>query len=80
MDLYTASVLDLEIVGCLFVLHAIRLGSKNIAKPPVDHLSSLGSKNIAKPPIDHLSSIEPTQSVSEKALIGLVLDFLNVKP
>ncbi|XP_044374722.1 probable cytokinin riboside 5'-monophosphate phosphoribohydrolase LOGL3 [Triticum aestivum] len=38
--LYSASVLDLETVGCFLELQDIRLGPTNIAKPPVERLSS----------------------------------------
>jgi hypothetical protein len=64
IDLYSASVLDLETIGCFFALHAIRLGPKNIAKLPVDRLSS----------------IELAQSAFEKALISLIFDLLNTIP
>jgi hypothetical protein len=39
--LYSASMLDLDTVGCLFVYHDTRLEPKNIAKLPVDFLSSI---------------------------------------
>jgi hypothetical protein len=38
IDLYSASVLDLETVGCFFALHAKRLGPKNSTKPPMERL------------------------------------------
>jgi hypothetical protein len=34
--LYSASVLDLDIVGCFLTLHHTRFVSRKIAKPPVD--------------------------------------------
>jgi hypothetical protein len=38
--LYSASVLDLETVGCLRALQEMRLLPIKIANPPVDRLSS----------------------------------------
>jgi hypothetical protein len=62
--LYSASVLHLETVGCFFALQAIKFGPKNIANPPVECLSSTLS----------------AQSMSENALMNLVLDLLNARP
>jgi hypothetical protein len=53
MDLYSASLLDLETVDCFFADHEIKLEPKKITKPPVDLRSS-----------EH-----PAQSASENALI-----------
>jgi hypothetical protein len=61
-DLYSASVLNLDTVGCFLALHDMRFGPKNIGKPPVDPLSS----------------IQHAQSTSEYVLIREDIDFLNV--
>jgi hypothetical protein len=50
--LYSASVLDLETVGCFLADHEMRLEPKKRVKPPVDLRSSK----------------QPAQSTSEKAL------------
>ena len=62
--LYSASVLDLEIVACFHAHHDIKLGSKNTAKPPVEHQSSR----------------QPAQSESKKALARVEDDFLKFRP
>jgi hypothetical protein len=60
MVLYSASVPDLETMGCLFVDHEMRLDPKNTTKPSVGFLSSE----------------RPTQFISEKALTRVDADFL----
>jgi hypothetical protein len=62
--LYSASVLDLDTVGCLRALQEIRLVPKNITYPPVDILSS----------------IQPARSASEKALTSNGLFLMNFNP
>jgi hypothetical protein len=62
--LYSASVLDLDTVGCLRALQEIRLVPKNITYPPVDILSS----------------IQPAWSASEKALTSNGLFLMNFNP
>ena len=64
MLLYSASVLDPDIVACFLALQEIKFGPKNTTKPPVDFLSS----------------IHPAQSASKKALASVEEDFLKVKP
>jgi len=64
MDLYSASVLDLDTVACFLALQEIRLAPRNIAKPPVDLRSSM----------------LPAQSASENALNIIELDFCMCKP
>jgi hypothetical protein len=63
-DLYSASVLDLEIVACFLALQEIKLGPKYTTKPPVDLLPST----------------QPAQSASEKALTKVEDDLLKVSP
>jgi hypothetical protein len=58
--LYSASVLDLDIVDCFFANNEIRLDPKNTINPQVDFLSS-----------EH-----PSQSASENALTRVDDDFL----
>jgi hypothetical protein len=60
----TYILLDLDTVCCFRVVYDIRLGPKNIAKPPVDLMSSM----------------HPVQSASEKALIKVDADFVKVIP
>lgn len=50
--LYSALVLEQETVACLRALQYIKFGPKNMAKPPVEHLSSK----------------EPAQTASKKSL------------
>jgi hypothetical protein len=57
--LYSASVLDLDIVSYLRALHEIKLGPKKTTKPPTNLLSST----------------QPAQSASENALRKLDEDF-----
>jgi hypothetical protein len=64
MASYSASVLDLETVGCFLV----------------DHDMTLDPKNKTKPQVDFLSSEHPAQSASEKALTRVDLDFLMSRP
>jgi len=58
MDLYSASVLDLDTVACFLALQDMRLDPKNTPKPP----------------LDLLSSEQPAQSASEKALTSVDKD------
>jgi hypothetical protein len=60
MALYSASVLDLETMCCLFADHEMRLDPKNTTKPPVGFLSSE----------------QPAQLVSKKALTRVDAYFL----
>jgi hypothetical protein len=63
-DLYSTLVLDLDTVACFLALQETKFGPTNIAKPPVDLLSSR----------------QPAQSVSEKALRYIEGDFIKVIP
>lgn len=62
--LYSASVVDHDIVACFFAHHDIRFGPKKTANPLVERLSS----------------IHPAQSESEKALTRVYEDLVNVRP
>ena len=62
--LYSTFVLDLETVACFRAHHDIKLGPKQIEKPPVEHLSSR----------------QPAQSESEKALTSVEDDLLKLRP
>jgi hypothetical protein len=64
IDLYSASVLERDTVGCFLALQEIGLDPKNMACPPIDLQSS-----------EH-----PTQSASEKALTTDEGDFQICKP
>ena len=57
--LYSASVLDLETVGCFFELQEIKFGPTKMAKPPVARRSST----------------HPSQSASVKILMPVDGDF-----
>jgi hypothetical protein len=63
-DLYSASVEDLDTVACFLELQDIKLYPKNIAKPPVDLLSSR----------------HPAQSAYENALTSIEGDFCILSP
>jgi hypothetical protein len=62
--LYSASVLEQDIVACFLAVQDIILLQKNTTKPPVDRLSS-----------GH-----PAQSPSKKALTRVDLVLLILKP
>jgi hypothetical protein len=62
--LYSASVVDLETVGCFIALQETRLEPRNIAKPPVDLLSSK----------------HPAQSASENLLTSIDDDLTICNP
>jgi hypothetical protein len=62
--LYSASVLDLETVGCFFELQGIRFGPTKITKPPVDRRSST----------------HPAQSASVNILILVEIDIRKLNP
>jgi hypothetical protein len=64
MALYSASKLDLEMVAYFLALHDIRLESKKIANPPVEHLSCR----------------HPAESTSEKALTRKELVLVILSP
>jgi hypothetical protein len=64
VDLYSASILDLEMMGYFRALHKIIFGTKNTAKPPVDRRSST----------------KPAQSASENALTNKDFIFLILIP
>jgi hypothetical protein len=57
--LYSASVLERDIVGCFLALQEIKLGPMKMANPPVERLSSRS----------------PAQSASEYALRRVEVDF-----
>jgi hypothetical protein len=63
-DLYSASVLDRDTVGCFLALQEIKFGPKYMANPQVDLLSSTF----------------PAQSASENALTSLEPDLLIYRP
>jgi hypothetical protein len=62
--LYSASILDRNIVSCFLALQETKFGSINIAKPPAERLSSR----------------HPAQSASVKALKKVDEDFVKVIP
>jgi hypothetical protein len=64
MDLYSASVLDLQTMGCFYALHEIIFSPKNMAKPPRDRQSST----------------QQAQSASENALTNKDFVFLILIP
>jgi hypothetical protein len=64
MALYSASVLDLDTIGCFRAHHETRL-------PPI---------NTAKPPVERQSSGSPAQSKSEKELTNIDEDFVIFSP
>jgi hypothetical protein len=64
MALYSASMLEREIVGYLQALHDTRFDPKNMANPPIDRLSSR----------------HPAQSASENSLTSMEGDFSICNP
>jgi hypothetical protein len=62
--LYSASVMDLEMVGCFLALHEIKFKPRKMTKPPVDLLSSK----------------HPAQSASKKSLTSMEGDLTIYNP